>query len=259
MTLPAPAEVLAPPGWQRIEFISDLHLGPDTPHTFAAWAHYLQHTQADAVFLLGDVFEVWVGDDAAAEPGSFEQRCVTVLRQAAQHRRIGFMAGNRDFLVGPALLADIGLQALHDPTVFTAFGQRLLVTHGDLLCLDDTDYQAFRRQVRSPAWQQAFLAQPLALRRQQARQMRDASRAAQSGLTPDQWSEVDNGAASDWLRAANAPHMVHGHTHRPATHALPFGERQVLSDWDFEAARPRGDLLRWTADGLSRHTVPPAP
>lgn len=259
MTLPAFEEVHAPSGWQCIEFISDLHLGPDTPRTFAAWAHYLHTTRADAVYLLGDVFEVWVGDDAAAEPGSFEHCCMQVLRQAAAQRRVGFMAGNRDFLLGPSLLAESGLQALADPTVLTAFGQRLLVTHGDLLCVADTAYHAFRRQVRSTEWQAAFLAQPLAVRRQQARQMRDASQAAQRQMSPDQWSDVDDAEASRWLQQADAPAMVHGHTHRPAAHALAFGMRHVLSDWDLDAPHPRGDLLRWTAGGLSRHAIPPAP
>lgn len=259
MTLPAFSEVHAPPGWRCIEFLSDLHLGPDTPRTFEAWAHHLNTTRADAVYLLGDVFEVWVGDDAAAEPGSFERRCVQVLRQAAHQRRVGFMAGNRDFLLGHDLLARLGIEALADPTVLTAFGQRLLITHGDLLCTADTGYQAFRRQVRSTDWQAAFLAQPLAARRQQARQMRDASQAAQRQLSPDQWSDVDDDEAARWLQQASAPAMVHGHTHKPASHALAIGTRHVLGDWDLEAPTPRGDVLRWTADGLTRHAISPAP
>ncbi|MEF7617460.1 UDP-2,3-diacylglucosamine diphosphatase [Aquincola sp. MAHUQ-54] len=256
MPLPACHEVSAPAAWQCIEFISDLHLSPATPRTFDAWSSYLHDTEADAVYMLGDVFEAWVGDDGANEPGSFEQRCADVLRSATQRRTIGFMAGNRDFLVQPGFLAGLGVEALPDPTLLRAFGERLLLTHGDLLCLSDSAYQAFRRQVRSPSWQQAFLARPLTERRALARQMREASQASQRNMPPHAWSDVDNDAAADWLRAAHTPVMVHGHTHRPAQHVLPFGTRHVLSDWDFDVPAPRADLLRWTRDGLSRQAVP---
>lgn len=260
MAAPACADWQAPAGWRSIEFISDLHLAPVTPRSFAAWAHYLRASQADAICLLGDVFEVWVGDDAVDEPGSFEAQCAEVLRDAAGRRCVAFMAGNRDFLVGDALLARIGVRRLADPTRLSAFGGQLLLSHGDLLCTADTAYQAFRREVRSPAWQQAFLARPLDERRALARRMRDASRDVQQQLPPEAWSEVDSDTAAHWLADAATPTLLHGHTHRPGRHALACGERWVLSDWDFDGPGPaRGDLLRWTADGLARHTIAPPP
>jgi UDP-2,3-diacylglucosamine hydrolase len=255
MAMPAVAELDAPAHWQAVEFISDLHLGPTTPRTFDAWARYLRDTRADAVYMLGDVFEVWVGDDAADEPGSFERQCTEVLREAAARRTVGFMAGNRDFLLGTPLLGRLGLQALPDPLLLRAFGQSLLVTHGDLLCTADTAYQGFRKQVRSTAWQSAFLARPLAERRALAQQMRDASRDAQRQLPPSMWSDVDDAEASRWLMQVESPALLHGHTHKPAVHPLAQGQRYVLSDWDFESPEARGDLIRWTRDGLSRHTM----
>ena len=152
-----------------------------------AWEHYLAHTRADAVFILGDLFEVWVGDDGLQgqdDDARFEQRCVEILRAAAARRAVHFMHGNRDFLFGQAAAAGAaGLTLLDDPTVLTFGGQRWLLTHGDALCLDDRDYLQFRAQVRTTAWQQNFLAQPLAERRAFARGLRQQSeRRKQSGV-----------------------------------------------------------------------------
>jgi len=247
--LPAFGTWRADPAWRRIDLLSDVHLHADMPRTFAAWRDHLLGTPADAVLILGDLFEVWVGDDSAA--GGFAADCVAVLRAASQQRAVAFLPGNRDFLVGDALLSATGLHALADPTVLQAFGQRWLLTHGDALCLSDTAYQRSRQQVRSPAWQLAFLAQPLAERERQARAMRDASAAHQAAQSPAQWSDVDDAAAAQWLAAADCPAMVHGHTHRPATHALPGGgTRHVLGDWDFDHGTPRAHALRLTAAGL---------
>jgi UDP-2,3-diacylglucosamine pyrophosphatase LpxH len=157
--LPAFAELRAPPLWQAIDFLSDLHLSQSTPRTFEALATHLRCTDADAVLVLGDLFEVWVGDDARHD--GFEAECAAMLAEASAHRFIGFMAGNRDFLVGADMLRHCGVVRLADPTVLVAFGQRTLLTHGDALCLSDVDYQAFRAQVRDPAWQRQFLAMPL--------------------------------------------------------------------------------------------------
>ena len=128
--LPTFWELSAPREWQRIDFISDLHLTADMPQTFEAWAAYLLATPADAVFILGDLFEVWVGDDA--RHAGFEARCAAVLAEAAARRTLAFMRGNRDFLVGAELLRDCGVHELEDPTVLLAFGQRLLLSHGDV-------------------------------------------------------------------------------------------------------------------------------
>lgn len=248
-SLPALATFHADPAWSAIDLLSDVHLHADMPRTFAAWRAHLLGTSADAVLMLGDLFEVWVGDDARG--GDFESACVEVLREAARHRALAFLPGNRDFLIGDALLADVGMQRLGDPSVLQAFGRRWLLTHGDALCLADTAYQQFRQQVRSAAWQRQFLALPLDERRAQARAMRDASAAYQAGLAPDRWSDVDDAAAARWLQAADAPVMVHGHTHRPAVHSLPGGTvRHVLGDWDFDHGTPRARALRLSADGL---------
>lgn len=249
LPLPPLSHWRADPAWRRIDLLSDVHLHAAMPRTFDAWRHHLLTTPADAVLLLGDLFEVWVGDDA--RHAGFEADCCAVLAEAARRRPLAFMPGNRDFLVGDELLGATGLQRLADPTCLDAFGQRWLLTHGDALCLADTDYQRFRAQVRSAAWQQAFLAQPLAERQRQARAMRDASAAHQAAQGPTAWSEVDDAAAAAWLAAADAPAMVHGHTHRPATHTLPGGRvRHVLGDWDFDTRPPRARLARLDAQGL---------
>ena len=239
----------ADPTWQCIDLLSDVHLTADRPRTFDAWRAHLLATKADAVLMLGDLFEVWVGDDA--RHSRFEAACADVLRQVSSHRVLAFMPGNRDFLVGDALLAETGVRRLVDPTVLQAWGQRWLLSHGDALCLADTAYQQFRQQVRSADWQQRFLALPLAERQHQARLMRDASAAHQAGQSPGNWADVDSNAASAWLAQAGAEGLIHGHTHRPAVHPLPGGRtRQVLGDWDFDQPPYRARLLRLTSAGL---------
>ena len=249
MNLGLPARFEADPAWTQIDLLSDVHLQAEMPRTFEAWRTHLLGTPADAVLILGDLFEVWVGDDARG--GAFEAACVDVLREASRHRAIAFLPGNRDFLVGDTLSAEAGLQRLGDPTLLLAFGGRWLLSHGDALCLADTDYQRFRAQVRSADWQRQFLAQPLAERQRQARAMRDASAMHQAGRADETFFDVDDAAAQAWLRSADAKVMVHGHTHRPALHALPGGgQRHVLGDWDFDQGQPRARLLRLTAQGL---------
>ena len=209
--------------------------------------------RADALFILGDLFEAWVGDDAAERPG-FEQKCAEVLRGTAQRLPIFFLAGNRDFLVGPGLARLTGLVLLADPTVFTFGAHRWLLSHGDALCLADTEYLAFRAQVRNPAWQRNFLAQPLAKRQEMARGMRAESE--QLKQTGRAYADVDAGAALQWLDAADAPVLVHGHTHKPADHALDAAHRRiVLSDWDAEATPPRLEALRLHADGRAERVT----
>lgn len=239
----------APPSWRAIEFISDLHLSPALPRTFDAWASFLESTEADAVFILGDLFEAWVGDDARFE--GFERRCAEVLADAARRRTVGFMAGNRDFLVGHELLDETGVAALPDPTLLVAWQHRVLLTHGDALCLADVDYQRFRAHVRNAGWQADFLARPLAERQHLAREMRDASELAQRQQSA--WSDVDAGAAVALLREAGANVMVHGHTHRPGSDMLAPGfTRHVLSDWDLDGQPSRAEILRLAPGGFER-------
>lgn len=240
---------MADSGWRAIDLISDVHLREDRRATFDAWRARLLDTDADALLILGDLFEAWIGDDARGE--GFEAECVDVLRQAAARRRVGFMAGNRDFLVGAAMLAEAGVAQLADPTLLFAWQHRVLLTHGDALCLADTEYLRFRAVVRSAAWQADFLARPLAQRRVLARQMRDASTAYQAAMTMA--VDVDDELAADWIRAASASAMVHGHTHRPGMHVLPGGcARHVLGDWEFDAEPRRAVALRLTPRGLTR-------
>jgi UDP-2,3-diacylglucosamine hydrolase len=168
------------------------------------------------------------------------------------------MAGNRDFLLGPRACAAAGLRALADPTLACAWGQRVLLAHGDAWCLDDVPYQAFRAQVRGTEWQQQFLARPLAERRELARQMRGASEQRKRTLGAEVYADLDVAAVDAALAAADASVLVHGHTHRPATHAHAEDRlRLVLSDWHCEpGGLRRAEVLRWTAAGFKR--LPPA-
>ena len=249
---------VAPPDWRAIDFISDLHLAVSTPLTFAAWACHLRHTRADAVFILGDLFEVWVGDDLAER--GFEARCVEVLRETATRKAIAFMAGNRDFLVGDAILEANGVMRLQDPTLIDAFATRVLVSHGDALCLGDVGYQRYRRLVRRPGLQRAFLSLPLAWRRALGR----AARQRSDSLHPARerrFIDVDADATLGWVASADVPVLIHGHTHAPASHALaPGSARHVLSDWDLDGdGTPRAEVLRWTAEGFARIAPEGAP
>jgi UDP-2,3-diacylglucosamine hydrolase len=268
MTTAAPGlpELHAPTNWHVIDLMSDLHLQAGDPATVDAWKRYLDGTPAQAVFVLGDLFEVWVGDDAAAAPG-FEQDCAGILARAAERIELHFMQGNRDFLLGPRFLEASRMRGLADPTVLAFGGTRWLLSHGDALCLDDVPYQQFRQLVRDPAWQSAMLARPLAERRAIARQIREHGNRAATG-NPDDYADVDTAAARRWLHAAGATTLIHGHTHRPGTHTLPEPEgactsagagspmrRVVLSDWDMRATPPRAEILRLTSAGLERIAI----
>lgn len=252
--------VVAPPAWRAIDFISDLHLAHNTPATAQGLARYLQACDADAIFILGDLFEVWIGDDFEGDALAVE--VMASLRREAQRRYVGFMVGNRDFLLSPSCLAAHDIKALHDPCVLEAFGQRVLLSHGDALCLDDHAYQAFRRQVRSAGWQHDFLARPRAERAAIARGVRDASEARKHAAMPDEWADADGPTVAQWMQAHGSLTLVHGHTHRPALHA-PAGKgtslaskRHVLSDWDLDTDARRAEVLRLTAAGFSRITPP---
>jgi UDP-2,3-diacylglucosamine hydrolase len=172
-----PAQVVtAAPSWRVVDFISDLHLQASDRVTFDVWQQYMQQTSADALFILGDLFEVWVGDDlmyTRDDPqAQFAARCQQVLQDAARRMRVYFLHGNRDFLLGTHYAEHCGMHLLSDPSVLAFDGQRWLVSHGDALCLDDTEYQQFRCSVRSPTWQAEFLSKPLSERQQIARGLR---------------------------------------------------------------------------------------
>lgn len=256
VALPAFFEMAVPEGWQAIDFISDLHLAESLPRTTAAWAAHLRHTPADCVVMLGDLFELWVGDELIDRP--FEAACVASMADAASYRELAFMVGNRDFLAGPRLWREAGLRALPDPTVLDAWGQRVLLTHGDALCLDDKPYQAFRAEVRSPAWRDGFLARPLAERLKIAGDIRQASQQRRA-FDGDASADVDPAEAVKWMHAMGTPELVHGHTHRPGSQQLAPGfKRHVLSDWDLDHGH-RAEVLRLTRDGFERVAPAAAP
>ena len=250
-SLRASREIVAPADWRRIDFISDLHLADDTPTGFAAWRDYLLNTPADAVFVLGDLFEAWVGDDSRFE--GFEARGAAVLTEAATRRKLFFMVGNRDFLLGAQMLAACGVEGLPDPTVLSAFGERVLLTHGDAWCSGDVPYQRFRIQVRNAAWQAQVLARPLAERRLMARSLRSESERAAADHQGE-WFDVDAPTALRAMAENATPTLVHGHTHRPGTEALAAGRlRHVLSDWDLDhGSAPRAEVMRWEAGRWAR-------
>ncbi len=253
VALPTFWEVHASPEWQTIDFISDLHLAEDTPRTFEAFASYLSRTRADAVFILGDLFEVWVGDDSRHE--GFEARCVDVLGESASRCALGFMVGNRDFLVGADMLKSCGVLALSDPTVLIAFDKRMMLTHGDALCLSDVPYQRFRNVVRSPAWRTDFLSRPLAERYKAARDVRQESERRKREQMSGQYVDIDVATAVRWMHEAGTASMIHGHTHMPGSESLAPGfDRHVLTDWDLDHSEgaPRAGVLRWQSDGIKR-------
>jgi UDP-2,3-diacylglucosamine hydrolase len=256
VAIPIFAELHAPQAWETVDFISDLHLCESQPATFDAWQRYMSSTTAGAVIILGDLFEVWVGDDSIRSnlsPQStdlnFEERCALVLQAAGKRLNLYFMHGNRDFLVGSQMMAACNATLLADPTVLTFHQQCYLLTHGDMLCLADTQYLAFRDIVRQPAWQQAQLAKPLSERQDIGRQMRAESQKNQQNLL--EYADVDDAASLAWLQASNTKTMIHGHTHKPAEHDLGNGfKRIVMTDWDLKAMPTRAEVLQLSSTGI---------
>lgn len=228
--------------------ISDLHLSAQRPAVTQAFLHWLQHGLADAsaLYLLGDIFEVWVGDDVLQDAEQSAALLPVVAGLQALSRRgvaVSLMHGNRDFLLGTAFAAACGAQLLPDPTLLTVGTQRILLTHGDALCTDDHAYQQFRTQVRSAAWQAAFLAQPLAARLAFAEQARQQSR-ENKAMQAAEIMDVNAHAVADCIRSHGYPQvLLHGHTHRPAVHALEVDghvcQRWVLGDWHHSAVVAR--------------------
>jgi len=220
-------------------FVSDLHLAAERPATNERFFAFLRDPAARAgqLYILGDLFEYWIGDDELdAADGDPLARAVVAELQALARRGVGIalMHGNRDFLIGPEFCAASGARLLRDPVVETVGGVRTLLMHGDTLCTDDHDYQAWRRTARSQAWQDEFLAKDLPARRRALQALRAKSREV-VGAKPADIMDVNDAAVREALRSNGLTRLVHGHTHRPARHALEVDgracERWVLPDW----------------------------
>lgn len=215
-------------------FISDLHLDDERPLITALLLEFLEGPAraAAALYILGDLFESWIGDDDDAELAQSVQ--AGLARLTASGVPVYFIAGNRDFLVGEGFAANTGVTLLADPTLIRVDERAYLVMHGDTLCTDDTAYQQFRRQVRDPAWQQQFLSQPLQQRRAFARHAREQSR-LHTGSAQAEIMDVTDAAVAAVMREHGVYRLIHGHTHRPATHYFGVddepAERIVLGDW----------------------------
>jgi UDP-2,3-diacylglucosamine hydrolase len=239
-------------------FISDLHLDDARPHIVGDFELFCaaEARKANALYVLGDLFEAYVGDD---DDAPLNARIATALHGVADAGvPVHYLAGNRDFLLGEDYAHRGGMDILADGTVVDLHGTPTLILHGDVLCTDDAAYQAFRKQVRDPAWQAAFLAKPLAERRAFAAQARDASR-THTSQTDMAIMDVNQDAVEAALRKAGVTRMIHGHTHRPAIHEFRLdgkpAQRIVLGDW-----YDQGSVLRIDASGATLQPLePPRP
>jgi UDP-2,3-diacylglucosamine hydrolase len=230
-------------------FIADLHLDPSRPQITDLFERYLADEEvrhADALYILGDLVEAWIGDDDDAELPARIATATRAVRDAGVP--VYFMVGNRDFLLGPAFAARAGLTLLDDGTVHDIHGRRTLLMHGDVLCTDDVAYQAVRKQVRTPEWQAQILAMPLHARRAFAAKAREDSK-THTGNTMESIMDVNADAVAEAMRKAGVTRLIHGHTHRPAVHDFQLAgapaQRIVLGDW-YE----QGSVLRVDADGV---------
>lgn len=238
-------------------FISDLHLDAERPQVTGLFLRFLrgEARQADALYILGDLFEAWVGDDDPSDTGAIVAQGLHELRAAGVP--VHFMRGNRDFLLGEAYARRAGLAILPDPAVVMLSGAPVLLMHGDTLCTGDAAYQAFRARTRNPQWQAQFLAQPLAARLAFAQQARAASKAHQAGLQDRMQTITD--VAPDAVQATLARFgidtLIHGHTHRPCVHELDLDgracRRMVLGDWYEQGSVLRVDAGRFELQSLS--------
>ena len=237
-------------------FISDLHLDPERPEITELFGRFLdgEARGADALYILGDLFEAWIGDDDPSPAGAFVASKLHDLHHSGVP--VSFIRGNRDFLVGDDYARRAGMAILHDPAVIDLYGTPTLILHGDLLCTDDSAYQQFRAQTRDPRWQAQFLAQPLPARLDFAAQARAASKARYGELVASGMAETIGDVApatvQEWFNRYGIRHMIHGHTHRPAVHDEGGGKsRIVLGDW-YE----HGSVLRVDRDGFRLDALP---
>lgn len=235
-------------------FISDLHLHGDRPEAIEAFKAFLGELpgRASALYILGDLFEFWIGDDVPL-PAYLD--ALEALRRAGESGLpLYFMHGNRDFLIGDGFEQATGCRILADPAVVDLGGEPVLLMHGDTLCTDDTEYQQFRRQVRDPQWQRVFLSQPLERRLEIARAYRNES-VKRTGEKAMEIMDVAQRAVEDAMTRHRVRYLIHGHTHRPAVHDLVVRDRPaqriVLGDW-----YDQGSVLEWNDGGFELKTLP---
>ncbi|MBL0354618.1 MAG: UDP-2,3-diacylglucosamine diphosphatase [Dechloromonas sp.] len=238
-----------------IFFISDLHLSPRSPGATRLFLQFLagRARQAEELYILGDLFEAWIGDDDSGDP--FNAQVIAALHAASDAGlRISVMHGNRDFLLGDGFATATGARLLGDPHLLTTAEWQFILSHGDALCLDDATYMAFRAQVRNPAWQAALLTKPLGERRVIAAHMREVSESSQRDKDSP-YTDLQAAATDDFLRDHGYVTFIHGHTHQPAKHDhIVDGihvERWVLADWHED----RGECLVWDGEALKRETI----
>jgi UDP-2,3-diacylglucosamine hydrolase len=235
-------------------FISDLHLCESRPLQTNAFIAFLESTatQAQALYILGDLFEYWAGDDAITTGA--QHNVIAALKALSTKTPVFLIHGNRDFLLGEGFATATGVHILPDPSLLNLLNKQVLLSHGDALCTDDLSYQAFKQQVRQSAWIEAFLSQPLAARVATIEQLRSKSEDAKSNKSM-QIMDVNQMAVEQLLREHHYPDIfIHGHTHRPMQHIHMVDghrcERWVLGDW-YE----NGSYLQLTAHGCSVHAL----
>jgi UDP-2,3-diacylglucosamine hydrolase len=245
-----PGEGQRPRAARPFFFLSDIHLSEAIPHTVAAFEHFVRVTaeQADSVFILGDLFEYWVGDDMLVEP--FVARIASLLHTLSERGiALYIMHGNRDFLLGKRFMKAAGAIWLPDPFVITTFGIRVALAHGDGLCTADRGYQMFRCFARNRFAQRLFLASPFRWRQKLAENMRAKSEHGRSRPVSPKY-DVTPKAVAALFKASKTATIIHGHTHLPARHREPGGTRWVLPDWDLDHGAHRGGYLRIDVDGI---------
>ncbi|MFS8138626.1 MAG: UDP-2,3-diacylglucosamine diphosphatase [Thermomonas sp.] len=237
-------------------FIADLHLDAERPEITELFGEFIQHEarQAEALYILGDLFEAWVGDDDPSDTGAFVATRLKALTDGGVP--VHFIRGNRDFLLGETYARRAGMTILPDPAVIMLYGTPTLIGHGDLLCTDDLAYQQFRTQTREPRWQSQFLAQPLAARLAFAGQARAASKTRygelQAAGTSETITDVSPTTVATTFSRYGVHRMIHGHTHRPAMHEEGNAcTRLVLGDW-----YQQGSVLRVNVDGIQLEALP---
>lgn len=237
----------------EILFISDLHLSATRPNAVDVFGRFLatRAAGARALYVLGDLFDAYIGDDDLGFPNGQVGLALGAL--TAQGTPVHFQHGNRDFLLGLEFARRTGVSLLPDYAVVNLYGIPTLVTHGDLLCTDDVQYQTARARIRTPEWRQRALSKPLFIRRWYARWYRYRSGRDKRGKTVE-IMDVNADAVIETMRRHGVTRLIHGHTHRPAVHEVALGgssgQRFVLAEW-----QDRGETLVWTPAGCRREFV----